>query len=511
MTKKLSVLITVILAIALLLAACGTGSQKSTEPTKAPTQATEEPTKAPETTEDPTPTENPTATPAPTNTPEPKPQINYSGNAILVDLEDDSLIQPSSCDFEYRDGEPWLTIITDTGDNNIIFRFDESVYTEDLPILAFKYRIGYGQSVRQTNHFYAISSAGGPSPSVGMYNDIDFITDLDWHIGLFVAEEAFPAAGGEWYGLRFPTVDTVGGDFEIAWFGAFESEDDVNAYDAAFNEVYGDKLVKAEKPKEQKKEASPEKLVDAFEDLLYDFEDASEGDLLSNYYGSEWTPSFGLRNSDFADVNGSVALNLKFDAFYHESLVESGKGFTAKFDFKNNGSYSGNFGGFVIGWGDENNANRSFYENSFGKDGQGSLVSASGIGFDFRGENKVYVYIMQWNNETNKRDVAAAEVLTAVDFDAKMVSFLIEDDGVSKITVKADDVLLFVINYSNPGVNQDATGYYEKYYSNVSIEDGEGNELAKSESALFSVYDSFAFGARARDLLIDNIYVTTNK
>ncbi|MCR5056807.1 MAG: PT domain-containing protein [Clostridia bacterium] len=512
MTKRFSVLITVVLALSLLLAACGTsGSKTGGDPTKAPAQATEKPTDAPEPTAEPTPTAAPTDTPAPANTPEPKPQINYTGNAVLVDLEDDGLISASCCDYEFRDGEPWLTIITDVGDNNITFRFGENVYLEDTPIFAFKYRIGYGQSIRQTNHFYAISSIGGPVPQEGMYNDIDFVTDLDWHIGIFVVAEAFPAAGDEWVGLRFPTVDTVGGDYEIAWFGAFESEEDVNAYDAAFNEVYGDKLVKAEKPKEQKKEAYPEKLVNEFEALVYDFEDASAGDSLTGYYGSEWIPSFGLRNSEFVDVDGSVALNLKFDAFYHDSLVEAGKGFTAKFDFKNNGAYSGNFGGFVMGWGDENNSSRIFYENAYGKDGAGSLVSNSGIGFDFRGGNKIYVYIVQWNAESNKRDVAAAEVETAVDFDAKMVSFLIEDDGVSKITVKADGTLLFIINYSNASVHPDAAGYFEKYYLNVNITDAEGNELAKSESALFSAYDSFAFGARARDLLIDNIDITTNK
>ena len=502
MFKRLSALIAVVLTLALLLAACATN--EAPKPTEAPQET---PTTAP--TEEPTPTPEPEVTEEPTPTPTPKPKINYEGPAFICDLEDDTLIAESACTYEYGTEGPWLKIVTEQGDNNIVFRFGDTLYTEDTPIFAFKYRIGYGQSVRGTNHFYAIATKGGPVPQVGMYNDIDFVTDLEWHIGVFNLDEAFPEAEGEWVGMRFPTVDTVGGDFAIAWIGLFESEEDVAAYDAAFNEVYGEKLVKAEKPKVEKKEAMPEKLVDSFEDTVFDFSDCESGDALMNYESMEWLPALGTRASTFVEVDGNVMLNLTFDAWVHDSLVEAGKGFTAKFDFMNKGAIGGNFGGFIFGWGDENNSGRDFYENSYGKDGVNSLVGKSGIGFDFRGGNKLYIYICQWNSETSKRDVAGVDIETAVDFDAKMVSFVIDDDGTSKITVTADGVLICTITYGDAGLLDDAVGYNEKYFRSVSITDGEGNEIVKSENALFSVYDSFAFGARARNLLIDNIDIKT--
>ena len=70
-------------------------------------------------------------------------------------------------------------------------------------------------------------------------------------------------------------------------------------------------------------------------------------------------------------------------------------------------------------------------------------------------------------------------------------------------------MLICTITYGDAGLLDDAVGYNEKYFRSVSITDGEGNEIVKSENALFSVYDSFAFGARARNLLIDNIDIKT--
>lgn len=509
MFKRSIALAAVLLAVAVLLSACAEVPGPAT-PTDAPvvTDApTENPTDVP--TAAPTDTPEPTATPEPTPTPEPKPQVNYKGDAVLVDIEDDSLIQCSSCDYEIKSGEPWLTITTDTGDNYIIFNFEETVYADEHPYIAFKYRIGYGQSIRPTNHFYAVTAAGGPSPAEGMWSDIDFVDDLDWHTAIIKLEEQFPAAGTEWRALRCPTVDTVGGDYAIAWFGAFSTEEDIAAYDAAFNEVYGEKLVKAEKPKTQKKESVPDKLVNAFEESVYDFEDCSDGDQLADYYGVEWMPSLGLRNSVFKEYEGSIVLNLKFDAFYHDSLVKAGKGFTAKFDFKNDGARGGNFGGFVFGFGDENNSNRDFYENSYGKDGVDSLVGKSGIGVDFREGNKIYVFVNRWNTEKNKRDVVGAEIETAVNFDEKIVSFVIDDDGTSKITVTADGQLLFTVEYGDAGLIDDAVGYNEQYFRSVSVTDAAGTQIINVDTALFSIYDSFGFGARARNLLIDNIDIKT--
>lgn len=500
MSKKMFALIAALLTMVLLFAACTPGTPAE-QPTAEPVQVTDAPTEEPEVTD----------TPEPTATPEPKPKLDYSGNAILIDFDDDSCISASCCTYEIRSGEPWLTVLTEAGDNNITFAFDEVFLTEDYPIIAFKYRVGYGQSIRGTNHFYSITGAGGPSVQEGTWADLDFMTDLDWHIGVFHLTEDFPQAASDWSALRCPTVDTVGGDLAFAWFGAFESEEDLAAYDKAFNDVYGEKLVKAEKPKEEKTERVPDVLLDEFENIVLDFEDASDGDLLSGYYaGDEWIGKFGLNSSKFVQEGDSIALNLTFDALYHNSLVKSDKGFTAKFDFRDNGNGSGNFGGFIFGFGDENN-DRDFYENAYGKDGVNSLVGKSGIGVTFHGDNKIYIYLRYWNADKSKIDILGAEYEAPVNFNEKMVSFVIDDDGTSKITITADGHLLFTVNYSDPGVVADAVGYYEQYFRNVSITDGAGNEVIKSDQSLLSIYDSFGFGARARDLIIDNIEVVTKK
>ena len=142
----------------------------------------------------------------------------------------------------------------------------------------------------------------------------------------------------------------------------------------------------------------------------------------------------------------------------------------------------------------------------------GSLVSASGCGVFFLGGNKFKIYVPTWDLENNKKSYISATIESEVDFSAAFVHFEVADNGTDTVTIKANDVVIAVVKYSNPGVINKAVGYNEGYYRTVAITDATGTELASVESgALFSIYKSFAWAGRAHDVFVDNIQFTNVK
>ena len=510
MNKRLLAMVLVCALIISAFAACAIkpAEEKPTEEPKATAVVTDAPTDAPVVTEAPKPTEVPTEAP----TKEPKPTMNTDVDALLFDIEEGNY-QEQACNVEVSDEGPWLSIITDIGDNWIIFHLPEDFTTEDYPYIAFKYRLGYGQSVRNTNHFYSIcTGSGGPSTTSGTWSDITWTTDLDWHTGILDLVEQFPAAEGAWTGIRFPTVDTKDGELAIAWLGAFKSQEDIAKYDEAFNAMYGAQLVKAEEPAEQDKEEEIPDLEDEFDENLVDFEDYDDGDSLSVVNGDiPFGYSIGTNASTIVELDGNMVAKLPFDALYYTGLVKSGVGYTCTFKFKNGGNAT-NFGGFVFNWGDELHPSRNLYENNgLEGDGQGSLVSPSGCGVFFLGGDKIKVYIPIWDIEKNKKSYISATLETGIDFNAAFVEFKVEDNGTDTVTVSANDTVLFMVSYSNPGVINKALGYNEGYYRNSKILAADGTELAASTSALFSKYKSFGWAGRAHDVFVDDIQFTNKK
>ncbi|MBO4326702.1 MAG: hypothetical protein J5950_05485 [Clostridia bacterium] len=510
MNKRLLAIIVACILTLSLFAACAKKPADVTDPTKAP--ATEAaatdaaPTAAPTEVVTQAPTEKPTEAP----TKEPKPTMEVGDlDAIILDLEE-APYTTQACVAEMDD--IWLTVTTDIGDNWIIFNFDEPFDGTEYPYIAFKYRMGYGQSIRNTNHFYSINEgSGGPAPTDGMWSDITWISDLDWHTGILDLASQFPAAEGKWKSIRFPTVDTKEGDFAIAWIGAFKSEEDIAKYDAAFNATYGDKLVKAEEPAEEDKEEIIPDLEDEFDEMVLDFEDFEDGDMMAPGMFDSYGYRVGANGSKMVDVDGNIVASISFDALYYDGIIKSGQGYIATFRFRNSGAAT-NFGGFVFNWGDERNTNRDLFENNgLEGDGKGSLTGNSGCGVFFQGKNKVKVYIPIWDIENNKRSYISTIIESDIDFDAAFVNVKVEDNGTDSVTVTVNDTVLFVVKYSDPGVINKALGYNEGYYRSVQITDASGTELASSASALFSIYKSFAWAGRAHAVIVDNIQIKNIK
>ena len=513
MKKRIIALLVVCALIITAFTACAKTPADENKPDASNAPATDNATEAPVVTEAPKPTDPPAPTEAPTQAPtkEPKPTMDLDGlDAILIDFEEDMITSIASS-FEMDD--IWLNITTEIGDNNITFSFPEQFSAENYPYIAFKYRLEFAQSVRNTNHIYSITTeAGGPSGTTGMWSDITWISDLDWHTGILNLAEQFPAATGEWTAIRFPTVDTLEGVYALAWLGAFKSEEDIAKYDEMFNSVYGSKLVKAEEPPEEQKDEEFPDVDDEFDETVVDFEDFDDGEGMVNgqhdYYGF----SVGANQSSYAELDGNMVASVSFDAFYYNAMVKTGTAYKAVFDLKNGGNQS-NFGGFVFNWGDERNTSRNFYENNgLEGDSMGSLTGMSGCGVFFLGGNKFKIYVPTWDLENNKKSYISATIETEIDFSAAFVHFEVEDNGTDTVTIKANDTVIAVVKYSNPGVINKAVGYNEGYYRNVSINDATGTELASAaDCALFSIYKSFAWAGRAHSIFIDNIQMVNVK
>ena len=401
--------------------------------------------------------------------------------------------------------------MTDIGDNNITFTFPQNFSSDNYPFIAFKYRLGFAQSVRNTNHFYSITTEGGPAGEPGKYADIEWVSDTDWHVGKLDLKNQFNTAVGDWVAIRFPTADNIEGDLAIAWLGAFKSEEDITKYDEAFNKAYGAKLVKAEEPDLNDKEELVPEFEDSFGDVALDFEDYNDGDGMGAAFFDYFHYSVGANQSAIVDVDGNLVGKISFDALSYDGLVKKGAGYTATFDIKNEGG-SENFGGFVFNWGDEKNTSRNFYENNgLESDSSGSLTGNSGCGVFLQGNKKIKVYIPVWDTEANKKSYISATLDTEVDFNAAFVKVVVEDNGTDTVTVTADGKLLFSVKYADPGVNAKAVGFDEAYYRSVKILDGAGNELCASESSLFSVYKSISWAGRAHTIYVDNIQIADKK
>ena len=496
------------LALVACFAACGTAGGDSNATGKPAATDEQKTTNAPVATDEPAGnptdvvTDVPTDVPEPTATKEPAPGADI--DAVLIDFEvEENYTCYAGAEASVNAGEPWLTIVSGpSGGDNIVLHFDEGAGfdSEEYPFIAFKYRVGYGHSVRGANHLYAITGGGGPTPNNGWWYHLDYVADLDWHTVILEIAEAFPETDSAWRSLRTPTVDAAGGDLAYAWMGAFKSAEDAEKYDAAFNEKYGDKLVKAEPPKIEKTEVVPE-LVDAFEETVIDFEDMEEG---TNVAGTELLQYVGgLNNSVYVEHDGGIAAQMQFDSLAYYDIIKSGSAYSISFDLMN--ASGGLFGGFIFNWGDEGNTSRNFFEDNGLVSPPGlTSASSSGCGFSFAGGNQVVIYVPFWDSEAIKLSVASVTVEAPVDFNAGYNTFRLEDDGTSKVEVYLNDALFVTVAYADEGFC-DAPTMYEHYYRSVTITGSDGTELLKTDKAAFSIYKSFAFAGRAHQVCFDNI------
>ena len=501
-------IISVLLAACLMLvmfAGC------SEEPTA--TKATNKPSASATANSTPNPTEKPTE--APTPVPTENPHASYfdvEGIVTRFDEADESYTTMSACEASVDGNDPFLTVVSLEGDKNIIIPFGE--YEEfdpaEYPYVAIRYRVGYGNSIGAGNHFYAITSTGGPTPDTGWWYHPEMTSDADWHLLVINLTEAFPAAieGATFKTLRFPIAAEENGTFCIAYMGAFKTEADITSFDTGYTLTYAEKLVKDKAPTE--KEETELDAESEFTESVIDFDEGADGTNISgSYVTGELNYAPGLNQSIFKDVDGDLVCDLEYDALSSMERVENGKPYTLSFDIKNQGNTAANFAGLVLNYGKEGNTSNDFFENNgvLG-DSQGSIVSKSGIGVFFQEGTKIKIYVITHDVQTNKIGHISYELETGIDFSSQFVKFKAVDDGQGKVKLYANDTLLATVTYADDAVLPlTATAYNERYYRTATILDASGNTIASTDSALISYTKVYAFGARAHAIYIDDISI----
>ena len=504
-------IISVLLAACLMLVMFAACSEEPTAP-----KATSKPTATANATTKPSekPTEAPTPTPVPTENPHAS-YFEVEGVVTRFDEVDESYTTMSACE-AYVDGkDPFLTVVSLEGDKNIILPFGEFEEFDpaEYPYVAIRYRVGYGNSIGAGNHFYAVTSTGGPSANEGWWYHPEMTTDADWHLLVIDLATAFPSAieGATFKTLRFPIAAEDNGTFCIAYMGAFKTEADITSFDTGYTLTYAEQLVKDKAPTE--KEEVELDAESEFTEFVSDFEDGADASALNgSYITGEWNYAGGLNTSVFKDVDGDLVCDLEFDAISSMERLENGKGYTLSFDVKNVGNTATNFAGLVLNYGREGNTSNDFFENNgILGDSQGSIVSKSGIGVFFQEGTKIKIYVITHNLDTNKIDHISYEFETGIDFSSQFVKFKAVDDGQGKVTLYANDTLLATVTYADDAVLPlTATAYNERYYRTASILDASGNTIASTDSALISYTKAYGFGARAHAIYLDDITVENN-
>jgi hypothetical protein len=294
--------------------------------------------------------------------------------------------------------------------------------------------------------------------------------------------------------------------------GAFISEEDANKYDAAYTEIYADKLI-ADAPPSDKEEKIPT-TVDKFADYTEDFEDYSDGEKLANVgtmgLSDKFVISLGTMESTTKLENEDLMLGLSYDAIKYIERAKQGSSYTLSFDIKNTNTRD-NFAGLMINFGEENNESGRFYENNgLIADGQGSIVGNSGIGVMFMDGSNVRIFIITCKDDGTFGYVSC-DIDTGIDFSTEVRNFTVIDDGKGSITLKSGDTLIATVTYADDKLlPAKVVKYCEKYYRTASISDANGNVLVSTTDALIATTKSFGFGGRAHLILVDDITIKGN-
>ncbi|MBP1587058.1 MAG: hypothetical protein ILO53_01485 [Clostridia bacterium] len=488
-------------------------SNATAAPSAKPAEATAEPS---ENTEDPAAATDDPAEATPVK--EPGPVAKVDGLDALItafDSNDEYMVKSvSGGRAEIHDDNPWVTIHSETSSDCYVVAFsddglEDEFFPEDYPYFACLYRVGFGSSIRETNHLYPITTAGGPSIENGWWGDIAWVFDRDWHLAVLNIPEVFPGAADKnaFVEMRFPCADENGGEVALAFMGAFKSEEDVQKYYNKYVEVHGSKLVKAEAPKIEKVEKSVNASA-SFSEFLYDFEDVSADSTVEELLLDNIEYCRGLNSSKTEVEDGNTVFNLVFDSIYYDGFVAQGKAYTLEMDVRNSGA-NGLFAGVLLNYGDERNEMRNFFEdNGVRTLSDGIIAGWSGIGVNFRDEKNVEIYVLRFDEEAVALKATAVIIDTGADLAGGLRHFVAHDNGTDTVTFSLDGKVFAKVEYSNEGLMPDtAFAYSERYYRTARICDGSGNELAAVEGSLISVYKSFGIGSRAHPIWIDNLSV----
>ena len=217
-------------------------------------------------------------------------------------------------------------------------------------------------------------------------------------------------------------------------------------------------------------------------------------------------------SSSHISITNELALRMDgFAQFYSDNRWTGENQIT--FDLKMD-SYSNDFSGFFIKYGKENlsgsSANSVFYSNDGARgDSANSTTGTTGIGFSFRtiSEKPCIEIFVKYLNSSGKIAVSGQYFYNVVDNLKEFNTYKVTDDGAGTIKFYANNKLFATLICSNAQVPTLNTSYKEKYYSNVTIQDGNGSTLSTVSNALVSTESALAFGTRNENLEIDNIEI----
>lgn len=460
------------------------------------------------------------ATSAPTAAPEPTPEKEALPtmpaklvDALITDfaVEDKSLVVPSGGAFvDQLPSQPYITIST-AGDEitpNAVVPFAEELDGTKYPYIAIRYKLGLGESIGGGNQFFGVLGDCTPREESGWFCHPDTVNGV-WDLLIIDVAELLPAAlQNKLYGLRIPGSDAEDGTLCIAYMGAFASLEDITTWDTKYTELYKDYL-KADTAGTEKEESFPD-TVDAFTEGTTTFESetplAGESTLEEN-----WFVQVGIPQAEYGSAaDGGKYLTLGFESIAFDERLASGKAYSVTCDVRSNGDGL-NFAGMLLNYGSEGSfKTRTFFEtNGLVPDGQGSITGCSGIGFFFRGNGKITVYVITYDDVASKMGFISYEFDAEVDYASDFVQLTASDDGAGTVQFLLNGKLAATVTYAGDALLAPAAKTYnERYYRDVKILAADGSEQASTNIAVVAYTKAFGFGARSQKLSLDNITVS---
>lgn len=264
MKKFIAIVLSAVMMVS-LFAGCS-GNTNEPAATKEPeTKATEAPTAAPTEAPTPAPTEEPKPTEEPTPTPVKVEKLDM--DAIITDLSEDVPIDAftkSSSMFEYINGDAYATIVGGSG-AYVSLRLYDVRFIDDgtgavssepqdrtladgtkYNFYALKYRLTEGAEWNGINHkicSWETNIISSPTDIIE-YSTKPYEADGKWHIMIFDLAAEMPNViaccqgddAVDCFLVGTPADETA--EFDLAWYGCFQSVEDIEKWDANYNEVH---------------------------------------------------------------------------------------------------------------------------------------------------------------------------------------------------------------------------------------------------------------------------------
>ena len=446
----------------------------------------------------------------------------YTGVTIMAG-ETAPIVPEMSNGVTYEKGSDYCTVTTvDNADP--YFSVDTTDVTLNNKTLAIKYRASADTFIVKP-FLYPETTAGGWGESyAGILKAEKLVCSGEWHLVTYNIntellgvnlETASPTQlSATIKSLRIGCVSLVGGTFDIAYVGVFNSTAEAETYDAMFSDVYTsvDTNFKAE--------VVPEYMA-YLTNAYYDLNDSgvSNGASLcstsyTNSWGritnplkATWTPRIGINGSTYVVSGSNKYLKLHFDSLMNNERYANDVPYVFSADILP-GDMAKHFSGFVFNYGYENDGKNNIFFETNKVNGEAS-VAKSGIGVSIY-PTYMEVFVLCVDENTGNLSQITHDFPFDSRVDNAFHSFKAVDNAGGAIRFYFDGKLVATVSYSGDKVlTGNADLYSERYYRNAGIYDSEGTLVESTSIAVISYTKSIAMGSRARIMNIDNVCLET--